>query len=124
MESRTFVIRLKDLRFFSRIGVFDQERKVGNEFRVDFYMKIDASAFLSERLETSVSYAWIYEIIGREMNREWKLLESVAKSIVDNVLAAHPATLEARVEITKLAVPVSGIQGSCSVEYCFRAGNP
>lgn len=73
-----FVIRLNGLRFYSRIGVFDQERSVGNEFRVDLTAVADASGFRSENLDTTVSYADIYDVVAEAMRREWLLLESVS----------------------------------------------
>lgn len=117
MASGIFVIRLNRLCFFSKIGVFDQERKAGNEFQVDFSVKLDASCFEKENLDSTASYADIYEIISSEMAREWKLLESVAVNIVRAVRQRYTMAGETTVNITKMSVPISGIQGDCSVEY-------
>ena len=40
-----FRICLSGLRFNSRIGVYDQERKVGNEYVVDVTVSYDAALF-------------------------------------------------------------------------------
>lgn len=77
----TFRITLSDLRFHASIGVADQERKVGNDFRVDMEIMMDASGFSVEQLSTTISYADVYDIISEEMRKEWLLLESVAKTI-------------------------------------------
>ena len=112
-----FRIRLEDLRFFSRIGVFDQERIVGNEFAVDVEVELDADSFESENLDTTVSYADIYDKISVNMKGEWLLLESVAKRIADDICNSWAQARRCCVKITKLSVPVSGIQGKSSVEY-------
>ncbi len=112
-----FVIRLEGLRFYSRIGVFDQERSVGNEFRVDLTAVADASGFRSENLDTTVSYADIYDVVAEAMKREWQLLESVSNHIADTVLGRWGMISDIKVRITKISPPIPGIQGVCSVEY-------
>lgn len=112
-----FTLRLEDLRFFSRIGVFEQERNVGNEFRVDCSFKISADSFTCEDLSTTVSYADVYCIIENAMKKEWKLLESVAVQVAYECRKNWPGIIQINVKITKLSPPISGLQGSCSVEY-------
>ncbi|MDE6393454.1 MAG: dihydroneopterin aldolase [Muribaculaceae bacterium] len=112
-----FVIRLEGLRFYSRIGVFDQERSVGNEFLVDLTAVADASGFRRENLDTTVSYADIYEVVAEAMKREWQLLESVSSHIADTVIDRWTMISDVKVRITKLSPPIPGIQGVCSVEY-------
>lgn len=113
----TFTIRLEKLRFFSRIGVFEQERKVGNEFSVDVTVVTDASHFIEENLETSLSYADVYSVVSEVMGEEWQLLESAAKNIAESLKMRWNIISGVTVKISKLAVPIVGIQGVCSVEY-------
>ena len=112
-----FTIRLRGLRFNARIGVFPQERAVGNDFEVNVELRLDASGFESENLDTSISYADVYRIVERRMSVEWRLLESVAKAIGDEIAETYPQTLCVRVAIAKLALPIAGIQGDAEVEY-------
>ena len=112
-----FTVRLENLRFFSRIGVYSQERCVGNEFAVSVSFAVDASGFVSEDIRSTVSYADVYLIVEEEMKREWLLLESVCASIADRISCRFPCVKDMRVKISKLAPPIPGIQGECSVEY-------
>lgn len=116
-EMDKFTIKLKKLRFYSRIGVFEQERRVGNEFVVSVNVDIDASRFETEILESTVSYADIYEIVRRRMESEWLLVESVAKAIADDIRQTCDRVRGIVVGIDKLAPPLSGIVGECGVEY-------
>lgn len=119
-QGNYFLIRLDDLRFHSRIGVFEQERKVGNEFVVDLCFRINADSFESERLDTTVSYADAYDVIKKIMSQEWLLLESVAKEIGSTILLSDNKIEQGSVRIRKLSVPISGMCGSASVEYFFK----
>jgi dihydroneopterin aldolase len=112
-----FIIRLESLRFYSRIGVFDQERAVGNEFSVDVTVEVAATGFESENLDTTISYADIYEVVREAMSGECLLLESVAKSVAETIKQRWKSVGEVKIKISKLAAPIPGIQGVCSVEY-------
>ncbi len=113
----SFRISLNNLEFYARIGVGEQERQVGNMFRVDVVFDIDASGFVDEDIESTVSYADVYDIIKEEMKIPRMLLESTAKRIAENLKTAWPKILHSSVRIIKCSVPVSGITGNCSVEY-------
>jgi len=112
-----FIIRLEKLRFFGRIGVFDFERAEGNDFEVNVEIMVDSESFKPEDLSSTISYADVYEVVEALMQREWQLLESVAKAMHDAITCRWPNTTSVKVKITKLHPPIPGIQGSCSVEY-------
>ena len=113
----TFIIRLEDIRFFSSIGVAEQERTVGNEFSADIAVEYDASMFDSENLSSTISYADLYEILKDLMSDSWLLLESVAYECADRIITRWPTVQKIAIKITKLSAPITGIQGKCSVEY-------
>lgn len=110
-----FRIELKGLRFFARIGVSEQERKVGNEFAVDVAYSFPSVAFRSEDLSTTISYADIYGIVKHEMDREWLLLESVASSISGIIHERFHQITQLSVSVTKMSVPLDGIDGVAEV---------
>ncbi|MDE6339803.1 MAG: dihydroneopterin aldolase [Muribaculaceae bacterium] len=64
-------IKLKDLLFHSLIGVEEQERIVGNEFRVNVELTYSADHFENENLESTISYAEVYALVEEEMRKEW-----------------------------------------------------
>lgn len=113
-------IYLNDLRFNSRIGVSDQERKVGNEYVVDVCVAYDACLFEDEKLDSSISYADVYEEIKEEMRIERQLLESTAICISRRISERWKIAQEIVVKIEKCTPPISGIVGSCGVEYFWK----
>lgn len=118
MEStQGFKISLNNLRFYSRIGVSEQERTVGNEFEVTVSVIVPADGFEYENLETSISYADIYEEVAAIMRGEYLLLESVAKKIAEKICSRWEGVKRAEVSVSKLSVPISGMQGTASVEF-------
>lgn len=112
-----FIIRLEDLRFFAKIGVSEQERLVGNSFRVNVSLQIPCDRFVPEDIDSTISYADVYEMIRNIMSEEALLLETVAEKIAGTLRAKWPEIESLGVKISKLSPPIAGINGSCSVEY-------
>lgn len=120
MTDSSFIIFLDDVRMYGCIGVGEQERRVGNEFRVSVAVRYDASRFVPESLESSISYAEIYDEIKSVMKGEWKLLESVALAISERISNRWDYAEEITTRIVKDKAPVSGIAGDCGVEYFWK----
>lgn len=116
----TFRVSLIGQRFYSRIGVFEQERKVGNEFLVDLWVEYEAGRFRYEDLSSGVSYADLYAEVKACMDEERLLLESICISLRDVILQKWPFIREGYVRIVKVSPPVSGMEGSCGVELNFK----
>lgn len=112
-----FKIKLESLRFYSKIGVLEQERKVGNEFIVDICVFIPADKFIEEDISTSVNYAVIYDIIENVMGEELLLLETAASRTEKRIRETFPSAGEIRVNIAKVNPPIPGVQGCAAVEY-------
>lgn len=116
-KNSSFIIRLERLRFFAFIGVLPEEQVVGNDFIVDCEFETSAEYFVSELLESTVSYADVYAVIEEIMSRKWKLLESVAMEIGERCINKWPQIRRIAVKVKKVNPPIPGIQGSSSVEY-------
>ncbi|MDE6856388.1 MAG: dihydroneopterin aldolase, partial [Muribaculaceae bacterium] len=60
-----FEIQLRDVMLFGRHGVLPQERLLGNQYRINVRLHIDASLFDEEAddLSATISYAEGFEIL-------------------------------------------------------------
>lgn len=116
----TFRIKLSGLRFYGRIGVFDQERTVGNDFECNVEVELPGDNFVPEDLSTSISYAEIFDEIKSVFKSEYLLLETVAQTIGERLRQRYPLIIRGKVSITKLAPPIPGITGECGVEFFFE----
>lgn len=111
-----FTIRLENLQFYSKIGLFEQERLVGNKFIVDIYIIVPADCFENENIDTTVNYAEVYEIAESVMRETLLLIETVAMKIADKIKEKFPASKRISVKIKKVTPPIPGMKGSASVE--------
>lgn len=112
-----FLIQLEDCRFFAYHGLYDQERKNGNDFIVNLTLKYPVINPEDDRMENSVSYADLYEIVREEMKIPGNLLESVATRISGRIIEKWPGTLGIEVKITKSHPPIPEFTGRASVTH-------
>ncbi len=111
------VIRINDMRFYAHHGCFEQERAIGTHFRVDLRFETDtARAEQSDRIEDTVSYLDVYQVVKKEMSIPSNLLENVARRICDAVLSNFAEVDAVSVSVCKLNPPLGGQMESVSVE--------
>jgi dihydroneopterin aldolase len=109
------VIKLRNIRLYAYHGCMEEEGKIGSEYRVDVKVKADLSAASqTDRLQDTVDYVTLHRIVKEEMAIRSKLLETVAKRIIDRVLSELTAE-KIEVEISKLNPPIGGDVLSVSV---------
>lgn len=114
-----FTISCSNLRFFSSIGVDPQERIVGNEFGVDVNIMLKDTNFIAERLDSTISYAEVFDLVSNVMSQEWLLLESVAKRIAETIADKWNEVYSIDVKITKFSPPIPKFTGMASVSYHY-----
>ena len=100
-------IFLEDLRLFARHGVAEQEREVGNEYRVDVRLRTDIGrAARTDDVADTVNYAEVFNLIRREMDTPSGLLEHVARRMVDAILSHFQTVTEVRLTLRKRNPPM------------------
>ena len=113
-------VELLDLMFNAGIGVYPQERKVGNTFSVTLKVRYRTVCENKDSLDGGISYVDLYDIIKEEMSREAQTLEFVARNIAKEVVCRWPSVENGEIEIVKLVPPITGIEGRCGVKYFFE----
>lgn len=102
-------IELIGMKFHSPIGCLEKEKTEGNEMTVDFSCDYDiGKAAESDRLEDTLDYSDIYDIVAAQMEEEANLLEYVAGRILKAIEAAHPELAHFSIKVFKKNPPVSG----------------
>ena len=110
------VIELKGMEFHSFIGHYDEEKQIGNNFKVELRMKTDCTkAGETDNLTDALDYQQAYNIVKREMKQKCNLLENVATRIVDALLEELDKLREVEVKVTKLYPKLGGIVDEVSV---------
>lgn len=112
----TVQIELESMKFYARHGVSPQETRVGNMFVV--YLLLTAplgDAVESDRLEDTINYASVYEVVKKEMAVPSKLIEHAAGRILKALKETFPRLLAIELKLSKLNPPFGGDVYSASV---------
>lgn len=116
----TMTVELKSLRFIGTHGLYDEEKKVGNEFEVDLSISFAAQEEPITELSETVNYVEVYQIVATEMAEPKHLLETSAMRICNKLQQVFAGITEATVAIKKLTPPITGFSGSVGVRYTHK----
>ncbi|MDE6157047.1 MAG: dihydroneopterin aldolase [Muribaculaceae bacterium] len=95
------------LRVFAYHGVDPQETVVGNTFEVSLRVDFNAEAAMrTDRVDLTISYADLTDIIRKEMQLPSKLLENVAFRIYEHLQHRYPHIRSGFIAIYKLQPPI------------------
>lgn len=102
-------IAIEGMEFYAFHGHFPAERKTGNKFIVDLTIETNLEeAAKSDKLEDTVNYQSVYELVQYEMNINSSLLEHIAKRILDSLFSSFQMVENASLKISKLNPPLGG----------------
>ena len=111
------IIKLKNIRVYAYHGCLLEEGKIGSDYRVDVSVQADLSASAqSDSLSDTVDYVHLNKIVKEEMAIRSKLLETVAKRILDRIFLEIPLVKKADVAVSKLNPPIGGNVAMVTVE--------
>ncbi|MBR3856071.1 MAG: dihydroneopterin aldolase [Bacteroidaceae bacterium] len=116
MQITDYTIELRDIHLYAHHGVMEQERAVGAWFTIDLTLKLDDhSCAYSDSIESTVSYADVYEIICREMKIASNLLEDVCRRIMSRLFDNFASVTDISITLTKDTPPMGGDRLSAAV---------
>ena len=110
------LIRIEEMEFYAFHGHYKEEQIVGNKFLIDLEIETDLErAGISDRLEDATDYVVACRVVKEEMEKKSKLLENIAKRILDSLYLNLKNIRKATVRIRKMNPPVGAKVGSVSV---------
>jgi dihydroneopterin aldolase len=103
------LIEIEGMHFYAYHGHFEAEQIVGNDFIVNLEMRVDCcKAADSDNLDDALNYQAVYTLIQKEMAIKSRLLENVAKRILDALFAEFPNLQNAKAKVSKMNPPMGG----------------
>ena len=109
-------ISIRDLSIYAYHGVFEQERRTGQPFRIDCDLAFDPSGTILA-LEQTIDYTSIITLIRSVMAEPEPLLETVAQHIADRIRREHPVVRIVDISIEKCAPPIPSFGGRVGVRF-------
>ncbi|MEY3052040.1 MAG: dihydroneopterin aldolase [Bacteroidota bacterium] len=127
------VIALEGMRFYAHHGFYESEQVLGGEYVVDVIMKVHsfAGAAIEDDLGKTINYETIHLICARIMRKRFRLIETVASHIAQDIKHQFRNISELKVSIKKMHPPLGGRVDAARVEVdgnfqrrCARCDKP
>lgn len=112
-------VALREVRFFSPIGFYEEEQVVGNEFFVNVEVTFPFQNSDAEDLSNTVNYEELYQILVEVMTPKRKLLESALEDMLDLIVKKYSFTESIRVSIRKINPPFGGDLANSEVTLTY-----
>lgn len=105
------------MKFHAYHGCLDFEKRDGNTFLVNLILELNTEkAEISDKLEDTLNYQEVYDVVKREMEIPSNLIEHAARRILDALIENFPQILHLNLRLSKLNPPLGGDVKSVSVE--------
>lgn len=113
-------VALKDVKFYAFHGFYPEEQLTGSHFSIDVEVTFIPLGD-TEDLKQTVNYEMINSILISAMQDTQKLLETVVKNIIDELIKIYPFITAAVVGIKKLHPPMPGEIGHSFVQLTYTS---
>jgi 7,8-dihydroneopterin aldolase/epimerase/oxygenase len=111
-------IYVTGMEFWGYHGVYPEENKLGQRFRVDVILEMDLKqAGKTDELDDTVNYAKVYTVCKEIVEgKPYKLIEAVAENLASELLKEFSTVLYCTVKVVKPDPPIPGHYKSVAVE--------
>ena len=113
-------ISLHHLHFHAFHGLYKEESVTGNDFEVNLDVYFNESVEIITRLQDTINYAVLYQLVKDRMAIPEPLLETVAMDIAQRIKKQFTVVCEINVSVSKINPPMLNFQGETSVTYNKR----
>jgi len=111
------IIKVKNIRVYAYHGCLVEEGKIGSDYKVDVAVKANLSkSAKTDSLSDTIDYVHLNKIVKEEMAIRSKLLEEVAKRILDRILDEIPMAQKVDIAVSKLNPPIGGNVAMVTIE--------
>ena len=113
-------VSLKEVRFYSPIGYYEEEQIVGNEFFINVDVSFPFKNSDAEDLQNTINYEELYQILVEVMTPKRKLLESALEDILDLIIKKYNFVQEITVSIRKINPAFGGDIANSEVSLHYQ----
>ncbi len=103
------IIKVENIRVYAYHGCLKEETTIGSDYRVDLEVGADLeTSAQSDDLNDTVDYVFLNKVVVEEMAIPSKLLETVAKRILNRIFNEDKMVKKASISVSKINPPIGG----------------
>ena len=111
----SITVELSHLRLFAFHGLYEEEKKTGNEFEINVRVTFTTEEKIINKLHDTINYMRLHVIVNEMMQHPEKLLETVAMKIAERIHEEFLYASYAEIQIIKLHPPIINFTGNVAV---------
>jgi dihydroneopterin aldolase len=111
----TQTIQLVDILLHGYHGLFEEEKLVGNTFKINVTVVYQPSNFPITQLTDTIDYGAVFQILKSQIQVPTPLLETLAANFCTSVFEKFTTAQEISINIQKMVPPITGMVGSVAV---------
>ena len=108
-------LSLNNLEFFGFHGLYEGEKKMGNQFLVAIQIDFTPNVSIINELSQTIDYVLVYNKVKEIMSTPTPLLETLVCKIANQILLDHSIADKVFVQITKQKLAIPNFVGDTSV---------
>ena len=117
-------IKIKNFRCYAFHGCLKEEEIIGSDYLVNMSVVSDPNhGSQNDSLKDTVNYVRMAKIIRQEMSIRSKLLETVAKRILEKVFKEFDLVKKATVSVSKVSPPIDADVKKVTVKLSQKRGD-
>ena len=97
-------------------GLYEEEKKNGNNFVVNVDIEVDTDGIISD-LQQTVDYVEVFQLIQKRMLQATPLLETLAQEMSQAIQRLDNKIATVSITIKKLSPPIENFVGEVGVTY-------
>ena len=102
-------ITLQTIRIYAHHGLFEEEQEIGCQYEVNITVRFDGTkAETDDDINGTINYQEIYDVVEEEMRKRSKLIENVARRIIDAINDRFPQIKHTELSLSKINPPITG----------------
>ena len=103
------IISIEGVKLYAYHGCLEEEAIIGGNYIVDVLLETDMEkASTSDELDQTIDYVTVYELVKVQMAIRSKLIEHVAKRILEEIKKEFKTLNRVEVKVSKLNPPMNG----------------
>jgi len=113
-------IDLQKVQFFGYHGLDAGEEIIGGQFEVNLTTHYIPIEIPIKKIEDTLDYTALLEIIRERMQKPAHLLETLATEIAGEIIAKFSIVTAVEISISKLHPPIPNFEGSARVTFKIK----
>ncbi len=103
------------MAFYGYHGYYTEENKLGNHYAVDLAVSTNFER-IQDELEGTINYEVLYKLTEKVMQQPFKLLETLAYKITQDIFNEFPEAMSVHILVKKKQPPIGAICDYAAIE--------